>query len=195
MRAVARFSALLRLPTRRRQQRYTAKPTALKPMKSSRFRKASDTHSVVNFFGESNCRLTHKFAKTGRYASEEENGEDMCQIQAPISFREFKKIVWERAKQGCRLGKVERGSQGAKGCKVTQFHRDPSIEIGDDEHQFYSLDTIILALRSMNVGIRPRRKTTSSPLEDFYIAFCSIHANSLPIFYPFGSTFHSDNCW
>src|SRR5437870_6382690 len=43
------------------------------------------------------CRLTHKFAKTGRYASEEENGEDMCQIQAPISFREFKKIVWERA--------------------------------------------------------------------------------------------------
>src|SRR5712691_8912641 len=44
-----------------------------------------------------NCRLTHKFAKTGRYASEEENGEDMCQIQAPISFREFKKIVWERA--------------------------------------------------------------------------------------------------
>ncbi len=45
----------------------------------------------------SSCRLTHKFAKTGRYASEEENGEDMCQIQAPISFREFKKIVWERA--------------------------------------------------------------------------------------------------
>jgi len=43
------------------------------------------------------CRLTHKFAKMGRYASEEENGEDMCQIQAPISFREFKKIVWERA--------------------------------------------------------------------------------------------------
>ena len=40
---------------------------------------------------------SHKFAKTGRYASEEENGEDMCQIQAPISFREFKKIVWERA--------------------------------------------------------------------------------------------------
>ncbi len=26
------------------------------------------------------CRLTHKFAKTGRYASEEENGEDMGQI-------------------------------------------------------------------------------------------------------------------
>jgi hypothetical protein len=24
-----------------------------------------------------NCRLTHKFAKRGRYASEEENGEDM----------------------------------------------------------------------------------------------------------------------
>ena len=23
--------------------------------------------------------------------------QDMCQIQAPISFREFKKIVWERA--------------------------------------------------------------------------------------------------
>jgi hypothetical protein len=49
------------------------------------------------------------------------------------------------AKQGCRLGKVERGSQDAKGCKVTQFHRDPSIERGDDEHQFYSLDTIIVA--------------------------------------------------
>jgi len=46
---------------------------------------------------QKNCRLTHKFAKTGRYASEEENGEDMCQIQVPISFREFKKIVWERA--------------------------------------------------------------------------------------------------
>jgi hypothetical protein len=43
------------------------------------------------------CRLTHKFARTGRDASEEENGEDLCQIQAPISFREFKKIVWERA--------------------------------------------------------------------------------------------------
>src|SRR6266705_6142318 len=26
------------------------------------------------------CRLTHKFARRGRYASEEENGEDMCQI-------------------------------------------------------------------------------------------------------------------
>src|SRR6266849_9759370 len=48
MRAVARFSALSRLPTRRRQQRYTAKPTALKPMKSSRFRKASNTHYIVN---------------------------------------------------------------------------------------------------------------------------------------------------
>jgi hypothetical protein len=24
------------------------------------------------------CRLTHKSAKKGRYASEEENGEDMC---------------------------------------------------------------------------------------------------------------------
>jgi hypothetical protein len=43
--------------------------------------------------------MSHKFARTGRYASEEENGEDMdmCQIQAPISFREFKKIVWKRA--------------------------------------------------------------------------------------------------
>src|ERR1700716_3164901 len=34
------------------------------------------------------CARAHKFAKTGRYASEEENGQDMCQIQAPISFRE-----------------------------------------------------------------------------------------------------------
>src|SRR2546430_16924398 len=87
-------------------------------------------------------------------------------------------IPIKASEQGCRLGKVERGNQGAKGCKVTQFHRDPSIERGDDEHQFYSLDTIILApyntwpnpnihatnLRSMTVGIRPRRKTTTSPL-------------------------------
>jgi len=47
---------------------------------------------------------------------------------------------------------------------VTQFHRDPSIERGDDEHQFYSLDTIILAPYNtwpnpnIHVGIRPRRK-------------------------------------
>src|SRR5436305_14688183 len=85
-------------------------------------------------------------------------------------------IPIKASEQGCRLGKVERCRQGAKGCKVTQFHRDPSIERGDDEHQFYSLDTIILApyntwpnpnihaTKGMNVGIRPRRKITTSPL-------------------------------
>ena len=51
----------------------------------------------------------------------------------------------DQAQQGCRLGKVERGSQGTKGRKVTQLHKDPSIEKGDDEHRFCSLDTIILA--------------------------------------------------
>jgi len=59
--------------------------------------------------------LTHKFAKTGRYASEEENGEDMCQIQAPISFREFKKIVWERAIRGHHM---KRGKTYAKAVKL-----------------------------------------------------------------------------
>lgn len=57
----------------------------------------SEALYLVSLSNRRYCRLTHKFAKTGRYASEEENGEDMCQIQAPISFREFKKIVWERA--------------------------------------------------------------------------------------------------
>src|SRR5437868_5934521 len=47
-RAAARCSAWSRLPPRRRQQRSTAKPTAWKPMKSSRFRKASNAHSGVN---------------------------------------------------------------------------------------------------------------------------------------------------
>ena len=67
------------------------------------------------------------------------------------------------------MGKVERGSQGAKGCKVTQFHRDPSIERGDDEHQFYSLDTIILAPYNtrpnpnIQVGIRPKYNHTTFP--------------------------------
>jgi len=32
------------------------------------------------------CCLTHKSARTGRYASEEENGEDMCQISTICSF-------------------------------------------------------------------------------------------------------------
>src|SRR5690348_9250556 len=31
-------------------------------------------------------------------------------------------------------------------------------------------------------------------LQYFYVAFCSIHADSLPIFDPSGCTFHSDNC-
>jgi hypothetical protein len=31
------------------------------------------------------CRLTHKSAETGRYVSEEENGEDMCQTTVKIS--------------------------------------------------------------------------------------------------------------
>ncbi|EFH84100.1 hypothetical protein Krac_5118 [Ktedonobacter racemifer DSM 44963] len=31
------------------------------------------------------CRLTHKSAETGRYASEEENSEDMCQTTVKIS--------------------------------------------------------------------------------------------------------------
>jgi len=35
------------------------------------------------------CRLTHKSAKKGRYASEEENGEDMCQIQTAICLGDF----------------------------------------------------------------------------------------------------------
>src|SRR5437016_7659898 len=55
-------------------------------------------------------------------------------------------IPIKASEQGCRLGKVERGSQCAKGRKVTQFHRDPSIERGDDEHRFCSLDTIIRSL-------------------------------------------------
>ena len=33
----------------------------------------------------SHCRLTHKSAKAGRYASEEENGEDICQISILVS--------------------------------------------------------------------------------------------------------------
>ena len=32
-------------------------------------------------------------------------------------------------------------------------------------------------------------------LEDFYIPFCSMHTNSLPILYQLGSIFYSDNCW
>ncbi len=31
-------------------------------------------------------------------------------------------------------------------------------------------------------------------IQDFYIPFCSMHANSLPVFYHFGGIFHSDNC-
>jgi hypothetical protein len=41
------------------------------------FRRLSVSYMLQN--GQEMCRLTHKFAKGGRYASEEENGEDMRQ--------------------------------------------------------------------------------------------------------------------
>jgi len=39
------------------------------------------TYIVINLrtLLKARCRLTRKFAKRGRYVSEEENGEDMCQ--------------------------------------------------------------------------------------------------------------------
>ena len=33
------------------------------------------------------CNSTHKFAKTGRYASEKENGEDMGQISTALTVK------------------------------------------------------------------------------------------------------------
>jgi hypothetical protein len=38
-------------------------------------------------------RLTHKFAKTGRYASEEKNGEDMCQISIRFSIKNLSRCT------------------------------------------------------------------------------------------------------
>ena len=41
--------------------------------------RVGDQEIGLDPYGHS-CRLTHKSTKTGRYASGEENGEDMCQI-------------------------------------------------------------------------------------------------------------------
>jgi hypothetical protein len=41
---------------------------------------AEENYLVICWSSVSGCRLTHKPAETGRYASGEENGEDMRQI-------------------------------------------------------------------------------------------------------------------
>jgi hypothetical protein len=47
------------------------------------------------FAADLRCRLTHKFAKTGRYASEEENGEDMGS-RTRLVIRNRTRSAWER---------------------------------------------------------------------------------------------------
>jgi DnaB-like helicase N terminal domain len=46
----------------------------------------ADKLRADDFYRDAHCRLTHKFAKRGRYASREENGEDMRQILIICSF-------------------------------------------------------------------------------------------------------------
>jgi hypothetical protein len=56
----------------------SAAPAASNPITCGEFQVSSESFPrSTPTSGKWWCRLTHKFAKTGRYASEEENGEDM----------------------------------------------------------------------------------------------------------------------